>query len=398
MEDSSIPVMTPTAPLGGRDALLEDAGAHGELLVARVRIVVTALLLLIPLTTSASATPDETMVGVSIGLVALFVAISIWLLVRRDFYRPWLGVLTSSLDVSLVSAALAVFLLLNQPHVAVNSKVIFEVYFLAIGAASLRYDVRTCLVAGSLVLLQYGGIVLFTSTRWDLNHPSFAPFSYGMFSWGAQIGRLMLLFIAIILSTVFVIRARRLFQLSTRDRLTGLVNRGFFDERIAAEVSRAKRYGHPLAIAMIDVDHFKRFNDTMGHAAGDAALRAIAECMMASFRRSDIVARYGGEEFVVIMPETTAAQAMEKLEEVRLAVANLSVPVPRRDIDSRLTVSAGVAGMPDDGNQPDTLLDAADRRLFRAKEGGRNQVRGALEGRSTPVAPDGPSAAGRVIP
>ncbi|MGH7658406.1 MAG: GGDEF domain-containing protein [Gemmatimonadales bacterium] len=392
MDNSSIPVMKPTAAFGGRDPLLEDAGAHGELLVARIRIVITALLLLIPLTTSSHATPDETMVGVGIALAALLIAIAVWLLVRRDFYRAWLGMLTSSLDVSLVSAALAVFLLLNQPHVAVNSKVIFEAYFLAIGAASLRYDARTCVAAGALALLQYGCIVLYASSNWDLNHPSFAPFPYGMFNWGAQIGRLVILLIAIILSTALVIRARRLFRLSTRDRLTGLVNRGFFDERVVAEVSRAERYGHPLAIAMVDVDHFKRFNDTMGHAAGDAALRAIAECMMASFRRSDIVARYGGEEFVVIMPETTVPQAMEKMEEVRLAVANLSVPVPRREIDSRLTVSAGVAGMPDDGNQTDTLLDAADRRLFRAKEGGRNQVRGALEGRTTPVtSPPAPS-------
>lgn len=391
MDDSQIPVMDMPVAFGGRDPLLLGAGADGELLVARVRVFITAVLLLVPIATSGQSTPDETMVGVGITLTALLLAIAVFLLVRRDFYRPWLGLLTSTFDVTFVSAALVVFLYIGQPHIAVNSRVIFEVYFLAIGAASLRYDVRTCLTAGLLAVVQYGVIVGYASSHWDLNHPSFAPFRYGMFNWGDQFSRLILLVTATVLSAALVLRARRLLLLSTHDRLTGLVNRGFFDERFRIEVSRAHRYGRPLAVAMVDVDHFKRFNDSMGHAAGDAALRAIAECMQESFRQSDIVARYGGEEFVVVMLETSLEEGVEKMEEVRIAVANLAVPVPRRDYDARLTVSAGVAGLPDDGEQGDTLLDAADRRLFHAKQSGRNQVRGASVGRNTP-SPPGPGA------
>jgi two-component system, cell cycle response regulator len=358
------------------DPLLLDAGADGEVLVARIRLFLCAILVLIPVFALRGSTTIETFVGLATTLSALFFAIAVYLLVKRDFYRPWLGMLTSVLDVTLVSGALSMFLLLEQPHTAVNSRVIFEAYFIAIGATSLRYDIRICLVAGFLALAQYFGIVWYAQSTWDLNSPLFAPFRYGTFDWGSQVSRLVLLFTAMVLSSVVVLRAQRLRRLSTSDRLTGLMNRGFFDERMTSEVSRARRYGHPMSVAMIDVDHFKRFNDTMGHAAGDAALQLLAETIRASLRQSDIVARYGGEEFVVIFPMTTLAQAVEKLEAMRLGVADLVIDVPKRGLQARLTISAGVACLPDDAVQDDDLLDVADRRLFQAKQAGRNKVIG----------------------
>ena len=358
------------------DPLLLDAGAEGEVLVARIRLFLCAILVLIPVFAIRGATTVETMVGLGTTLSALLIAIAVYLLVQRDFYRPWLGILTSVMDITLVSGALAMFLLLDQPHTAVNSRVIFEAYFLCIAATSLRYDIRICLVAGLLALAQYFAIVWYAQSHWDLNSPLFAPFRYGVFDWGSQIARFILLFTAMVLSTVVVLRAQRLRRLSTSDRLTGLMNRGYFDERMTSEVSRARRYGHPLAVAMIDVDHFKRFNDTMGHAAGDAALQILAETISGSLRQSDLVARYGGEEFVVILPMTSLAQAVEKLEAMRLAVANLVIDVPKRDVQARLTISAGVACLPEDGIEDDDLLDIADRRLFQAKQAGRNKVIG----------------------
>jgi two-component system, cell cycle response regulator len=358
------------------DPLLLDAGADGEVLVARIRLFLCSILVLIPIFALRGATSLETVVGLGTTLAALFIAVAVYLLVKRDFYRPWLGLLTSVLDVSLVSGALSMFLIMEQPHTAVNSRVIFEAYFIAIGATSLRYDIRICVTAGLLALAQYFTIVWYAQSHWELNSPLFAPFRYGTFEWGSQVSRLILLFTAMVLSSVVVLRSQRLRRLSTSDRLTGLMNRGYFDERMTGEVSRARRYGHPLSVAMIDVDHFKRFNDTMGHAAGDAALQLLAETIRGSLRQSDIVARYGGEEFVVILPMTGLPQAVEKLEALRLGVANLVIDVPKRGVQARLTISAGVACLPDDGLEEDDLLDVADRRLFQAKQAGRNTVVG----------------------
>ncbi|HEV8123511.1 MAG TPA: GGDEF domain-containing protein [Gemmatimonadales bacterium] len=371
------------------DPLMLDAGAEGEILVARIRLLLTALLVLIPLFAVPSNTSIETLIGLGTALAAFLLAISVYLLVRQGFYRPWLGMLTSILDVSMVSGALAMFLVVDLPHTAVNSRVVFEVYFLAIAASCLRYDVRICLVAGLLTLIQYGAIVWYAQSHWDLNNDMFAPFRYGMFDWGSQVSRLVILFAASILSTAVVLRAQRLRRLSTSDRLTGLMNRGYFDERMTSEVSRARRYNHPMSVAMIDVDHFKRFNDTMGHAAGDAALQVLASTIRGSLRQSDVIARYGGEEFVVILPMTPLGVAVDKIEAMRLEVASQVIDIPKRGVQARLTISAGVACLPEDGLEEDDLLDLADRRLFQAKQEGRNKVVGTPgSGRPRPSASD----------
>jgi diguanylate cyclase (GGDEF)-like protein len=358
------------------DPLMLDAGAEGEILVARVRLFLTALLVLIPLFAVGANTSIETLIGLATTLAALLFAIAVYLLVRRDFYRPWLGMLTSILDVTLVSGALTMFLVVDLPHTAVNSRVVFEAYFLAIAATSLRYDVRICMVAGLLVLAEYAAIVWYAQSHWDLNSEIFAPFRYGMFDWSSQISRLILLFTASVLSITVGLRALRHRRLSTSDRLTGLMNRGYFDERLIGEISRARRYVYPLSVAMIDVDHFKRFNDTMGHAAGDAALQILANTLRTSLRASDVIARYGGEEFVVILPMTPLPVAVEKLEAMRLAVASLVIDVPKRGVQARLTISAGVSCLSGDVDAEDDLLDVADRRLFQAKQEGRNKVIG----------------------
>jgi two-component system cell cycle response regulator len=363
---------------GGPDPALIDAGAGGELVVANIRLLVLSLLLLIPLY-SAIRAPDgqEYVIGLVATLLAVLAAIGIRVVVRRGFYRPWLGFVTTALDVSLVSVALVGYLLLDRPHMAVNSLVIFEVYFLAIGATSIRYDLRVCAFSGMLATVQYGLIAFYADSRWDLNGAAYAPFLDGQFSWPAQWGRLLMLVAASVLSMAIVGRVRRLRRLSARDRLTGLLNRGYFEHRLEAEISRAIRYKHQISLAMIDVDRFKRFNDSFGHAAGDIALKAIAETILRSVRESDIVTRYGGEEFVLVFPETRPEDAVEKLEHLRLEIAQTLVRIPQHEATAGFTVSAGVASFPADGDTGDDLLDQADRRLFQAKEAGRNKVVGA---------------------
>ncbi len=359
------------------DPLLRAAGSRGELLVAKVRLMLTTILLLIPLTNlslSSSLSSRESLVGLSVTTAAFLLSTVAYVLVARDLNRPWLGFASSCFDVALVSGALATFLFFNAPHTAVNSKVIFEGYFLAIGATSLRYDRRICLLVGLLALGEYSAIVIFAFVKWDLNNELYAPFTYGMFDWSSQISRLILLFAASLLSSAVVARTQQLLRLSTSDPLTGLFNRGYFDERMAVELSRACRYQQPLSIAMMDVDHFKAFNDLHGHAAGDTALRVIALTLLKSFRQSDIVVRYGGEEFVIVMPETDMATASQKLESVRQAIADTSIQLTVTDEEVRVTISAGLAGLPDNGVRAEELLGAADAKLFQAKSGGRNRI------------------------
>jgi len=362
---------------GGPDPALIDAGAGGELVVANIRLLVLSLLLLIPFyNVVRNPEAQEYLAGLVAVLLAVLAAIVIRALVRRGFYRPWLGFATTALDVSLVTLALAGFLAVNRPHLAVNSLVVFEVYLLAIGATSIRYDMRVCAFSGLLAAGQYGLTVYYAASRWDLNAQDYAPFVDGRFSWPVQFGRILILIAAAVLSMAIVARVRRLRRLSARDRLTGLLNRGYFEHRLEAEISRAVRYKHQLSLAMLDVDKFKRFNDTFGHAAGDVALAAIAETITRSVRESDVVTRYGGEEFVLVFPETGPEDAVDKLDHLRLAIAQTLVRLPQHEATAGFTVSAGVASFPADGDTGDDLLDVADQRLFLAKESGRNRVVG----------------------
>jgi len=359
------------------DPMLVDAGAVGELLVAKVRLGLIALITLIPIYNIIS-TPYliETYVGLASSVAALVFASVVWMVVRRGFYRPWLGFLTSAVDVTFVTGTLAAFLVLDTPHVAVNSRIMYSVYFFSIGASSLRYDTRICIVTGTLAVVQYAAILVLAGLFWDLNDLQYAPFTYGMVSWGDQVGRIILLGASGVLSTAVVSNARKLRRMSARDRLTGLLNRGFFEARLQAEVSRARRHGHPLAVALLDVDRYKNFNDRYGHASGDVALRVLADTLQRGVRASDVVARYGGDEFVVLLPETGPRAALEKLEQLRLGVARAEFPIPRHDLTAQFTLSAGLACLPDDGTDPVDLLEVADKRMYEAKDGGRNRIVG----------------------
>lgn len=360
----------------GPDPVLAEAGVAGELFVAKIRIALAAVLLIIPAIDILifSADAKENLVGLALTSGIFLIAIIVYWLVSREYNPPWLSFATSSFDVTLVSSALAVFFFLDQPHTAVNSKVIFEGYFLAISGTSLRYDKRVCITAGLLAVGEYFAIVFFAFRHWDLNNAIYAPYPYGMFSWSAQISRLIILVTASALTLSLVVRSQKLLQLATTDVLTGLFNRGHVDERFSVELSRASRYNKPLTIAVIDVDHFKALNDAYGHVAGDHVLRNIGIVLQTSFRESDTVGRYGGEEFIVILPETRIEAARQKLESLRKLVAESPVSLPARDCQAHVTISAGLASFPHDGTSAGDLFAAADERMFQAKREGRNRI------------------------
>ena len=337
-----------------------------------MRLGIAAALLVIPVSALVESPQRENLIGLGAALAAVLLSVVVYSLVTRGLYRHWFSVATSAVDVSIVSASLVAFLGLDHPHIAVNSKVVFECYFLALGAATLRYDVRICLFAGLLALVQYTVIVLVASTYWSLNDPRFAPFPHGTFSWMTQLSRFILLASFSVLAAVVVKRSWELRYLSATDRLTGLYNRSQFTDYLVSEVTRSQRYRSSFSIVMIDVDRFKTLNDTHGHPAGDVALQLMASMLRKSFRAGDVVARYGGEEFVVLMPGTNKAQAIERLEAVRHAIEATPCILPAGAIG--LTISIGVASFPEDGESEHQLLNCADSRLLAAKAHGRNCI------------------------
>lgn len=358
------------------EPVLMDAGAAGEILVARTRLILASLVWLIPFLDFLTPPRErETYVGLAAASFGVALAVGAYALSRR-LYRPWMGFATSLMDVTLISLALAGFLLIGQPHTTVNSRVVFEIYLLSLAATALRFDPRICLVTGVAAVTEYLALVAYTAGHWNLNDPRFAPFVYGTFNWGDQISRLILLAIGAVLSATVVRRTRRLQWLSARDRLTGLLNRSMFDDLLLDESARARRTARPLSVVMIDIDHFKHVNDAYGHMAGDDALRLVADAIRRVVRQREALARYGGDEFVLLFPETSPSIAMARAEAIRTAVAGTPLPLKGNAPEAHVTVSIGIASLPADGMEADEVLAQADARLLEAKQSGRNIVLG----------------------
>ena len=167
-------------------------------------------------------------------------------------------------------------------------------------------------------------------------------------------------------------------RMARLDGLTGIANRRTFDDLLLREWRRQARTGQPLAVIMIDVDHFKQFNDTYGHGLGDDCLKQVTKAAEGALQRpADIVARYGGEEFVALLPDTNLDGAMAVAEGIRVAVASLEIPHSGSKAAKHVTISLGVATMiPEADKEPAALLEVADGQLYAAKSDGRNRAKG----------------------
>jgi diguanylate cyclase len=182
--------------------------------------------------------------------------------------------------------------------------------------------------------------------------------------------------IAVVLAIAFLLNRvthseQRLVRISTTDPLTGIFNRRHFMAMLAREQHRAERYRTGFSLLMLDIDHFKKINDTYGHPIGDEAIKAMAAAASKYLRPTDMIGRFGGEEFVVMLPHTDEAGAVVAAERIRESVAN--VVVPAGDQDVRFTVSIGAATYARKANA-EQMLECADKALYAAKTGGRNQV------------------------
>jgi diguanylate cyclase (GGDEF)-like protein len=162
-------------------------------------------------------------------------------------------------------------------------------------------------------------------------------------------------------------------RLTIIDGLTGAYNKRYLLDALSSELSRASRHHRPLALILIDVDHFKQLNDTHGHLAGDDALRELTSCLREAVRREDVVARYGGEEFVMVLPETTRDGAVQLAERLRQAIAEHTFH--SREIEFRMTVSIGVAAIEAaEVLTSEEFIARADARMYQAKKAGRDRV------------------------
>ena len=161
---------------------------------------------------------------------------------------------------------------------------------------------------------------------------------------------------------------------SIRDPLTGLFNRRYMEESLEREIARATRNSTPVAVLILDLDHFKNVNDTYGHSAGDNLLREVGAILRFRSRTEDVAARHGGEEFLLMLPGMGKIDAVQRAEELRIAISDIQLLDDGVDLPKAITVSIGVAVFPDHGYAADDLLRAADKALYRAKNAGRDRV------------------------
>lgn len=162
-------------------------------------------------------------------------------------------------------------------------------------------------------------------------------------------------------------------NLATLDELTGVYNRREFKNQLNNELERSSRYGHEFSLLLLDIDFFKKLNDTYGHQAGDEALRSISALLKREVRALDRVSRYGGEEFIVILPETSSVTAYVVAERIRQLISTYALPIDENQTVD-VTVSGGLATFPEDGVEAKSLIYCADQALYAAKYSGRNRI------------------------
>ena len=249
-----------------------------------------------------------------------------------------------------------------------------------------RWDSAKRILLGMLWGGMLGYLVLhpasmFIHYRFENNDGSFWHFLIDSFSADHLIMALFFCLLGIIGGYFCGIHHDRIARLNWKlriaantDYLTSLYNRRYFMKRLKVEIERAQRYERLLSILLIDIDHFKEYNDNFGHQQGDMLLQIISEYFTVSVRKSDLVGRYGGEEFIVIMPEAGKENAGELAERIRSDVESGAFHKKSENFQGAITVSIGVAEFPTDGGDLDTLFTVVDNALYKAKELGRNTV------------------------
>ncbi len=292
-------------------------------------------------------------------LFPAFMTISL-LLALHVFFKPgnyvWRRIIGQVIDVGSVS--------FNLFHCGIAGGAIIGVYQWIIIGNGFRFGVKYLLSATVLTSFFFS-IVALKSPFWV---------EHKFLSLGMMSAQLLVPFYFFILLKRLQTTNQKLEQLSLHDGLTGLMNRHTFDSQISAEASRLKRFNTPFALALLDIDHFKKINDTFGHLAGDIVLQKVAETLKKSCRDGDVVARFGGEEFALLLPGHGMREIDFAGERLRMAVEQLSTIVDDQPQAIRVTVSIGIAYWNDRFNNSREWIQSADEMLYKAKRQGRNRV------------------------
>ncbi|NUS59564.1 MAG: GGDEF domain-containing protein [Lysobacter sp.] len=353
------------------DEVMLEVGAGGELLVARLRVAVAAMLLLLPLANAMTGGQfSETLIGLA-GAVFVNVFSQLWLALARHGRRfRWLTFASGAFD---VTATTLVLILLAWNHLpsGLNSMIVWCGYLLAISLTALRNDGRVTLFVGALALVEYA---LLTAVVLSIAAPDqLISSDYGTVTLGNQLQRMVLLVAFTLITAVIVYRMQRLVEMSGTDGLTALPNRTWLLHRFPRLLDAARRDGVSLCVALIDLDHFKRINDEIGHHAGDRALLHVVDLVRDSLEEGEWLARLGGEEFVLVLRKPLGT-SWERVDGLRRALFSRRF-VPDQGADPILvTFSAGVASFPHEATDLSGLLRRADLRLNSAKAAGRNRV------------------------
>ncbi len=354
------------------DEVMLDLGAGGELLVARVRALLSALILLLPLVAGLSGgSATEVMIGLG-AAVFINLCAQIWLALAHHRRRhDWLSYATTTYDVTTTTVVL-VALNLSDPVAPFNSVVVWCFYLLAIGMTALRNDGRLTLYAGGMAMSQYALLVaaLFALAE---NPEELVSVQYGTADVGSQIERVLLMLLMTLLTTTIVYRMQRLIESSGTDGLTGLPNRAWLVQRMPRILEAVREEGESLTLGLLDLDDFKRINAQAGHLAGDRAIRHVAASMRDMLGPRERIVRIGGQEFVLLL-RCPIGNAWERLDRLRHSMVERPF-VPDRSADPMpISFSGGLSSYPMDGNDVSSLLRTADRRLQAAKNEGRNRV------------------------
>jgi len=354
------------------DEVMLEVGSGGELIVARLRVVIALFLLLLPLINAASGgSLRETMIGLG-GAVLVNVFAQIWLmLARRHRRHRWLPFASSAFDVSAATLVLAVLALNHLPS-GLNSMVVWCGYLLAIVLTALRGDARVTLFAGTLALVEYGTLA-FVAIESATSAEQLISADYGAVTLGTQVQRLVLLAITTLISAMVTFRMQRVVEMSGTDGLTGLPNRVWLLHRAPRVMDAVHRDGSSLSLALIDLDHFKRVNDEAGHRAGDRALRHVVSILREGAEPGENLVRIGGQEFVLLLRKPIGS-AWERVDFLRRQLLLRPFEPERGGEPFRMSISAGIASYPQEGVDLSRLLRRADQRLQQAKREGRNRV------------------------
>ena len=360
------------ALLSRPDEIMLEVGAGGELAVARLRAIIAAALLLLPLGNAlAGGSIQETLTGLGAAvLVNAFAQVWLALARRRRRYR-WLSLATSTFDVSATSLVLLVLATDHLPA-GLNSLIAWSGYLLAILLTSLRSDGRITVFAGALALLQYGLLVWLLMIQ-VASPEQLISSDYGSVTVANQLQRLGLLALVTVVTTMLVYRMQQLVDMSGTDGLTRLPNRTWLLHRMPRLFDAVRVDRGSLTLALIDLDNFKRINDEAGHNAGDRALRHVVSVLQEMAEPDEWLVRIGGQEFVMVLHQPIGT-AWERVDMIRRLVSERPFEPDRTADPIGLTFSAGLVSYPHEGDDLSSLLRRANHRLQQAKREGRNRV------------------------